>query len=267
MMSLHSSTTLTKTTWRYERSWKDASVVKSTGCSCRGPRYNSQHPHGHSQLPVTSVARIFDSLFWTPSGPGTQVVHRHRCRQTLIHRCNKSQDFEGIKHTRPRVVATPSPERQSQLGTVALTFQLSSTPGHAWPTGTNSWLGFCPWGSGSDSIAWSDLVKPSFVQTQPCALCLEPILKLNLLGVSPLLLYLVTCSIFLWVCFTSLILPSARSLWISLTLLLSFGVLYTHCYVTSSAWPKSLISVIRAVMIELMTATQPNQWHLVNQSQ
>ena len=30
------------------------SVVKSTGCSSRGPELNSQHPHGSSQVSVTT---------------------------------------------------------------------------------------------------------------------------------------------------------------------------------------------------------------------
>jgi hypothetical protein len=32
------------------RGWRDGSAVKNTGCSSRGPRFNSQHPHGGSQL-------------------------------------------------------------------------------------------------------------------------------------------------------------------------------------------------------------------------
>jgi hypothetical protein len=28
------------------RGWRDSSVVKSTGCSSRGPGFSSQHPHG-----------------------------------------------------------------------------------------------------------------------------------------------------------------------------------------------------------------------------
>ena len=30
-------------------------MLKSIGCSSRGPRFNFQHPHGGSQLPVTQV--------------------------------------------------------------------------------------------------------------------------------------------------------------------------------------------------------------------
>jgi hypothetical protein len=52
----------------------------STGCSSRGPGFNSQHPHGVSQLSVTSVLES-DTIFWTPQTSGTNVVYRHTCRQ------------------------------------------------------------------------------------------------------------------------------------------------------------------------------------------
>ena len=34
--------------------WRDGLAIKSTGSS-RGPRFDSQHPHGRSQLSVTPV--------------------------------------------------------------------------------------------------------------------------------------------------------------------------------------------------------------------
>jgi hypothetical protein len=40
--------------------WRDSSVVKSTDCSSTGPEFNSQQPHGGSQLSVIG----FDALFW-----------------------------------------------------------------------------------------------------------------------------------------------------------------------------------------------------------
>jgi len=40
--------------------WSDGSVAKSTDCSSRGPKFNSQQPHGGSQ---PSVMRT-DALFW-----------------------------------------------------------------------------------------------------------------------------------------------------------------------------------------------------------
>ena len=35
--------------------WRNSSVVKSSDCSSRGPRFNSQDLHGSSQLSVISV--------------------------------------------------------------------------------------------------------------------------------------------------------------------------------------------------------------------
>lgn len=49
----------TISTWRkestYLRGWRDDLVIKSTGCSFRGLRFNSQYPHGGSQLSITLV--------------------------------------------------------------------------------------------------------------------------------------------------------------------------------------------------------------------
>jgi hypothetical protein len=35
--------------------WRDDSMAKSSGCSSRGPRFNSQHPHGSSKLSATPI--------------------------------------------------------------------------------------------------------------------------------------------------------------------------------------------------------------------
>jgi hypothetical protein len=51
------------------RAQRDGSAIKSTDCSSRGHRFNSQHPHSSSQLCMTPVPEN-----WTPS-------HRHTCRQ------------------------------------------------------------------------------------------------------------------------------------------------------------------------------------------
>jgi hypothetical protein len=42
------------------RAWRDGSVVKSTDCSSRGPKFNSQQPHGGSQPSVMGS----NALFW-----------------------------------------------------------------------------------------------------------------------------------------------------------------------------------------------------------
>jgi hypothetical protein len=35
--------------------WRDGSAANGTDCSSRGLEFNSQHPHGSSQLSVTTV--------------------------------------------------------------------------------------------------------------------------------------------------------------------------------------------------------------------
>ena len=50
---------------RDSRVGRDGSQVTSTGCSSRGPRFNSQHPHGSSQpcmIPVPGVLIPSSSL-------------------------------------------------------------------------------------------------------------------------------------------------------------------------------------------------------------
>ena len=39
--------------------WRDGSEVRSTDCSCRGPKFNSQQPHDGSQLSVTGSDALF----------------------------------------------------------------------------------------------------------------------------------------------------------------------------------------------------------------
>lgn len=45
--------------------WRDGSVIKSSGSSSRGPRFNFQHPHGSLQLSVI------------PGGGDLAPSHRH----------------------------------------------------------------------------------------------------------------------------------------------------------------------------------------------
>lgn len=51
-------------------------AIKSTGCSSRVPRFDSQHPHGGSELPVTPVPGEL-----TPSLGSTGVCVVHVCSQ------------------------------------------------------------------------------------------------------------------------------------------------------------------------------------------
>jgi hypothetical protein len=50
------SNSINKNSW----GWRDGSVVKSTDCSSRDPEFNSQQPHGGSQVSVMGS----DALFW-----------------------------------------------------------------------------------------------------------------------------------------------------------------------------------------------------------
>jgi hypothetical protein len=59
----------------WKEGWRDSSVVKSTGCSSRGPEFNSQQPHGGSQPSVMGS----DTLFW-PGG-----IHAGRMLYTKIN--------------------------------------------------------------------------------------------------------------------------------------------------------------------------------------
>jgi hypothetical protein len=40
--------------------WREDSMVESTDCSSRGPKFNSQHPYGGAQPSVMGS----DALFW-----------------------------------------------------------------------------------------------------------------------------------------------------------------------------------------------------------
>lgn len=59
------------------------SMEKSTGCSCRGPRFDSQHPRGSSQPSVTPISRESDNLAsaGTRHACGVQAnTHTHKVR-------------------------------------------------------------------------------------------------------------------------------------------------------------------------------------------
>jgi len=43
-----------------DQGWREGSAIKSTGCSSRGPEFNSQQPHGGSQPFVMG----FDAGSW-----------------------------------------------------------------------------------------------------------------------------------------------------------------------------------------------------------
>jgi hypothetical protein len=63
--------------------WRGGSAVESTGCSFREWGFDSQHPHGSSQLSVTPV----------PGDPTPS--HRHTCRQnTNAHEIKVNKTFK-----------------------------------------------------------------------------------------------------------------------------------------------------------------------------
>jgi hypothetical protein len=52
-------------------------VVRSTDCSSRGHRFNSQHPHGSSQLSVTSGPNICTKTYM-------QIKHQNTLKRREI---------------------------------------------------------------------------------------------------------------------------------------------------------------------------------------
>lgn len=64
---------------KQNRGWRDGSSIKSTGCSSRGPRFNSQHPDGISQLLVTVV--LYSQHPHTDSRQNTNA-HKNKSSKT-----------------------------------------------------------------------------------------------------------------------------------------------------------------------------------------
>lgn len=65
---------------------RGGSKVKSTDSAYREARFESQHPHAVSQpAPAPGPEDLLPSLFWSTQAPGMQVIHKHTCKQTLIH--------------------------------------------------------------------------------------------------------------------------------------------------------------------------------------
>jgi hypothetical protein len=88
---------------------RDDSVAKSTGCSCRGPRFDSWHPHGASQPPVVAPV-LGDS---TPSSDlHRHYIHlenRHACHQnTHIHKLTTTIIMQESKTVEDRSVHRPA---------------------------------------------------------------------------------------------------------------------------------------------------------------
>ena len=59
--------------------WKDGLIAN---CSSRGPRFDTEPPHGGSQ-PSNSSSRVSHTLSWPLSAPGMHAVHIYTCRQNI----------------------------------------------------------------------------------------------------------------------------------------------------------------------------------------
>lgn len=68
---------------------KHDSAVQITGCSCRGARFASEHPHGSSQTFVTPVPKdLKDSV----ASMGTRPHIWYTCKQTIqVHKRKKKR--------------------------------------------------------------------------------------------------------------------------------------------------------------------------------
>ena len=77
--------------------WRNGSGFKSTGCSCRGPGFDSQHPHGSSQVCASPVP----GDLMPSSGlhrPCRHRVYRHTCRQnTHTHKMKEIKSFLTVE--------------------------------------------------------------------------------------------------------------------------------------------------------------------------
>ena len=133
-------------------------MVKSTGCSSRGPRFNSQHSHGSSQLFVTPVPGDLTSSHRHTCKPNTNA---HKIKINLIKQKQtkclvRSQKWAGDGGPRPIILALG---RQRQGGSLWVRGQ----PGLRgwWPhtvsysaLGRQEKLGFHP----SSLLLWCSLV-------------------------------------------------------------------------------------------------------------
>jgi len=81
------------------RSWRDGSMVKSTGCSYRGPRFYSQHPHGNHPVPDNSML----SLGLRGHCSRTRCTSRYSMPRAIRHNLKITPNFL-IKKTNKQTV-------------------------------------------------------------------------------------------------------------------------------------------------------------------
>ena len=61
-----------------------AQRLRALACSFKGPRFNSKHPHGGSQLSVTPVPGHLMSSLTSECIYCTHMMHRYKCWGTFI---------------------------------------------------------------------------------------------------------------------------------------------------------------------------------------
>lgn len=87
---LTSETWLPKAIGFYE-SWRDGSVLKSSCCSCTGPRFNSQHPRvAHNSLIIQEVWCLL------PTSMGTRHARDAHTHTTHTHQTEKNTHTHQI---------------------------------------------------------------------------------------------------------------------------------------------------------------------------
>jgi hypothetical protein len=67
--------------------WKDDSVVKSTDCSSRSPKFNSQQPHGGSQPSVMGSDAFLRQLQCTHIHKNKYLIYIYICVYMYICVC------------------------------------------------------------------------------------------------------------------------------------------------------------------------------------
>ena len=73
--------------------WRGGSAAKSTSCSSRGPRFNSQHSYSDSQPSVIPIPRVLTPLL---NSEGTGHVYIHSAGKTSTHIRLKLKEFKAI---------------------------------------------------------------------------------------------------------------------------------------------------------------------------
>ena len=82
-----------KRSWK--RSWRDGSEVKSSGCSSRGPEFNSKQPHGGSQ-PCIMRSGV---LFWQAGTHGGRTVYI--INEYILKKTQKARNHVSVQDVLP----------------------------------------------------------------------------------------------------------------------------------------------------------------------